>query len=137
MDDNNSRSLDMNEFGKAIKDYKLGFTEQETKALYKYFDVNNDGEIQYDEFLRHIRGPMPACRTKFVMQAFDILDKDGSGWIDITDVKDVYNGSKHPDVISGKKSEDDILLEFLETFETHHNISNSEAPDHVVTKEEF
>lgn len=29
------------------------------------------------------------------------------------------------------------MQEFLETFETHHNISNSEAPDHIVTKEEF
>jgi hypothetical protein len=30
-----------------------------------------------------------------------------------------------------------ILQEFLETFETAHNMRNNEAPDHVVTKEEF
>jgi hypothetical protein len=40
-------------------------------------------------------------------------------------------------VIQGKKTEEDILMEFLETFEVHHNIANSTAPDHVVTKEEF
>ena len=28
-------------------------------------------------------------------------------------------------------------MEFLETFETHHNIRNNEGPDHIVTKEEF
>ena len=28
-------------------------------------------------------------------------------------------------------------MEFLETFETHHNICNSQAPDHIVTREEF
>mmetsp|Transcript_22350 Transcript_22350/g.16819 ORF Transcript_22350/g.16819 Transcript_22350/m.16819 type:complete len:97 (-) Transcript_22350:1567-1857(-) len=28
-------------------------------------------------------------------------------------------------------------MEFLETFETHHNVMNSTAPDHIVTKEEF
>lgn len=28
-------------------------------------------------------------------------------------------------------------MEFLETFEIHHNIVNSTAPDHVVTREEF
>ena len=28
-------------------------------------------------------------------------------------------------------------MEFLETFEVHHNISNSTAPDHIVNKEEF
>ena len=28
-------------------------------------------------------------------------------------------------------------MEFLETFEVHHNIVNSTAPDHIVTREEF
>ena len=32
----------------------------------------------------------------------------------------VYNGTKHPDVISGKKTEDEILGEFLDTFEINH-----------------
>ncbi len=40
-------------------------------------------------------------------------------------------------MIQGKKSEDEILLEFLETFETHHKSANSTAPDHIVTAEEF
>ena len=39
--------------------------------------------------------------------------------------------------MSGKKTEEQILLEFLETFETHHNLRNNTAPDHIVTKEEF
>jgi len=44
---------------------------------------------------------------------------------------------KHPDVISGKKSEDDILKEFLTTFEMAHSIRNNDSPNYVVTKEEF
>ena len=28
-------------------------------------------------------------------------------------------------------------MEFLETFETHHSLRNNNAPDHIVTKEEF
>ena len=49
--------------------------------------------------------------------AFDKLDRDGSGVIDINDIKGVYNARNHPDVKSGKKTEDEILGEFLETFE--------------------
>jgi hypothetical protein len=37
----------------------------------------------------------------------------------------------HPDVKSGKKTEEQILLEFLETFETHHSLRNNGAPDHI------
>lgn len=71
------------------------------------------------------------------MQAFKKLDKDGNGWIDINDVRGVYKANKHPEVISGKKTEDQILQEFLETFETAHSMRNNDAPNYVVTKEEF
>jgi len=72
-----------------------------------------------------------------VMQAFAKLDKDGNGWVDINDVRGVYKGNKHPDVLSGKKTEDQILQEFLETFEVAHSMRNNDAPNYVVTKEEF
>jgi hypothetical protein len=49
----------------------------------------------------------------------------------------VYNAKFHPDVKSGKRSEDEILGEFLETFETHHNTMYGGRRDQTVTKEEF
>jgi hypothetical protein len=52
-----------------------------------------------------------------VRAAFKKIDKDGSGILDINDIKGVYNASRHPEVKSGKKSEDEVLGEFLETFE--------------------
>lgn len=137
MDDNNSRSLDLYEFTKAMKDYMLGFSDTEIRGLFAYFDYDRSGSVDYDEFLRSIRGPLSAQRKKLIAQAFNKLDRDGNGWVDINDIKGVYSAQKHPDVISGRKSEEQVLLEFLETFETHHSIRNNGAPDHVVTKEEF
>jgi Ca2+-binding EF-hand superfamily protein len=137
MDDNNSRSLDKYEFTKAMTDYMLGFTEGEIQKLFAYFDVDRSGDIAFDEFIRAVRGPMNATRKKVVANAFKKLDKDSSGWIDISDIRGVYVANKHPDVISGKKTEDQILQEFLETFETAHAMRNNEAPNYVVTKEEF
>jgi len=58
MDDNNSRSLDKYEFTKAMTDYMLGFTEGEIQKLFGYFDVDRSGDIQFDEFIRAIRGEM-------------------------------------------------------------------------------
>ena len=37
------------------------------------------------------------ARKKIVSQAFSKLDKDGNGWIDLSDVKGVYKADKHPD----------------------------------------
>lgn len=137
MDDNNSRSLDKYEFTKAVTDYMLGFTEGEIQKLFSYFDFDRSGLIEFDEFIRAIRGPMNPNRKKIVAQAFKKLDKDNNGWIDINDIRGVYSANKHPDVLAGKKTEDQILQEFLETFETAHAMRNNDTPNYVVTKEEF
>jgi len=47
------------------------------------------------------------------------MDKDGSGLLDINDIRGTYNAKEHPDVQSGKRTEDEILGEFLDTFEDH------------------
>jgi len=41
-----------------------------------------------------------------VNQAFDKIDKDHSGELTVDDLKGVYNAKNHPDVKSGKKTED-------------------------------
>jgi hypothetical protein len=105
--------------------------------LFKEFDCDNSGEISYDEFIRGIRGPMNSFRKMLVGKAFNIMDKDKSGVIDINDIKGVYNAKFHPDVKAGKRTEDEILGEFLETFETHHNILKNGVRDQRVTKEEW
>jgi len=137
MDDNHSMSLDKYEFSKGMGDFGLGFSEGEIQTVFNYFDANKNGLLEYDEFLRAIRGPMNPARRAIVAKAFAIMDKDGNGYLDYNDIKGVYSASKHPDVISGKKTEQQILQEFLETFEAAHNMRSNEAPDHIVTKDEF
>lgn len=62
MDDNNSRSLDKYEFTKAMTDYMLGFSEGEIQRLFAYFDFDRSGLIEFDEFIRAIRGPLNPSR---------------------------------------------------------------------------
>ncbi len=65
------------------------------------------------------------------------MDKDGNGYLDINDIRGTYSAAKHPDFISGKKTEQQIFQEFLETFDAAHRMRNNNAPDHIVTREEF
>ena len=117
MDDNNSGTIDMGEFKKAIKDFRIDLNDQEIRDVFQHFDRDSSGEIDYDEFVRGVRGPMNSFRQNIVKAAFRKLDKDNSGVIDMNDIKGVYNAQSHPEVKSGKKTEDEILGEFLETFE--------------------
>jgi len=55
------------------------------------------------------------------MKAFSIMDIDKSGILDINDIRQKYNAKMHPDVIAKKRTEDEILYDFLDTFEAHHS----------------
>lgn len=81
---------------------------------------------------------MNTFRKALARKAFDILDKSMSGYLSLDDIKQTYNGKMHPDVKSGKKTEDDILLEFLETFEEHYSQNHpGEKGDGKVTLDEW
>lgn len=137
MDDDNSRTLSEYEFGKACRDFKTGISEENVPILFNMFDINRDGVLSIDEFIMAVRGDMNEKRVAIVEQAFRVIDKDGSGVLDINDIKDSYNASKHPDVVSGKREAESVLVEFLETFETHHNLKEGGQNDGRVTLEEF
>ena len=51
MDDNNSGTLDIQEFWKALCDFRIQISQEECRALFDKFDLNGDGEISYDELL--------------------------------------------------------------------------------------
>ena len=43
----------------------------------------------------------------------------------------------HPDVKSGKKTEEEVLSEFLDTFELHHSLKHPEDKDRKINLAEF
>ena len=74
---------------------------------------------------------MNARRKRLVSMAFNVLDKNGSGEVDPEDIINVYDASKHPDVLAGKRTADEVLREFLDTFDV------GGVKDGKVTREEF
>ena len=103
-----------------MHDFRIGLSKPQCVQVFRLFDRDGSGEISYEEFLRMIRGEMNGFRRKIAERCFKILDKDGSNVIDINDIRQKYNAKQHPDVKSGKKTEDEILSEFLDTFEDHY-----------------
>lgn len=129
-DRDKSGCLSREEFVTACRKIGITLQERELSAL-GAFDANKDGKISYIEFLRAVRGPMNPTRTAVVRKAFDKLDRDGSGVVTVDDLRGRYAVRTHPDVVSGKKSEDEVLAEFLANFE------GVETRDGKVTWEEF
>jgi len=59
---------------------------------------------------------MSSSRKNLILQAFNKLDRDGSGDVTAEDLKGVYSASKHPKYISGQMTEEQVLEEWLKSF---------------------
>lgn len=82
MDDDQSGSLDGQEFAKALSSYRISTDPREHEAIFNMFDPDQNGLIDYNEFLRGMMGEMNSRRTELVQKAFKAIDKDGSGVLD-------------------------------------------------------
>ena len=68
-------------------------------------------------------------RMDLINRAFAKLDYDKSGQITVEDLDGVYDVSKHPKYTSGEWTKDQVLEEFLKTFES------SETTDGIVSNQ--
>lgn len=127
------------EFKKCCSDFGVEIDPQDIESLFKSMDIDQSGEIEFNEFLRVVVGEMSQFRRNLVERAFRTLDFNQDGELDVKEFSNRYNGLAHPEVRSGKKTEAEVLVEFMETFERHHALvaDKTGAKDGKVTLEEF
>lgn len=143
-DDNNSGSLSFEEFSKAVRDFGVNLDPIDVQGLFKSMDLDGSGEIDFNEFLRVVVGDMNPFRKSLVERAFRTLDINQDNNVSLQELAVKYDASNHPDVRQGKKSEEQVLNEFAQTFEIHHALINDKKEsngikrgDGFVSLEEF
>ncbi|KAF0690658.1 Aste57867_17964 [Aphanomyces stellatus] len=121
MDLDGNGHLSMAEFKEAVAPF--GIADVDARILFNYFDMDHSGTLEISEFITGLRGQMNARRLGFVHQSFALMDKDGNGVLEPSDIVEAYDASKHPDVIAGRKTPDQVFREFLDTFDVdgHHD----------------
>jgi Ca2+-binding EF-hand superfamily protein len=137
IDENNSQTIDFEDFKHVCNMYNFGLDENQLKIIFSNFDTENTGEIDYDEFIRTIRGEMNEFRQSLVQKVFDKLDIKKSGEISFKELSSKYNVKNHPDVISGKINEEEALKEFMDTFQETYNYLCGTETNNIITIEEF
>jgi Ca2+-binding EF-hand superfamily protein len=55
MDDDRDRKLSLDEFRKGVEEYGLNFSRSEIDELFRLIDIDHNGNIDYEEFLRKLR----------------------------------------------------------------------------------
>ena len=104
-----NREVDKEEFYFGLKELRVNISKREAEALLDYLDTNDDGYVNYDEFLKGIRGKPNNKRQAFIDKTFLKFDKDGNGKITAADLRGVFNTSMHPKVQCGDMAEDEVF----------------------------
>ena len=98
--------LDENQDGKLqYKEVLKGYTEffgeelaeEETRRIFALVDVDNNGEIDFSEFVTATVNRGALLQDDKLRQAFRFYDKDDSGSISIDEIKDVLGVGKSID----------------------------------------
>jgi Ca2+-binding EF-hand superfamily protein len=137
IDENHDGKLTYLEFSKAMKEQKLDLDDNELKVLFNYFDRNKDGSISNSEFLKSVKGAMNEYRKSLICKVFSRIDVANEGAVEFVDVLNLYNTAKLPAVLEGRKSEEQALNEFKETFEMHHLNFNHGKAEAGISLQEF
>ncbi|XP_055252077.1 calcyphosin-2 isoform X9 [Moschus berezovskii] len=107
--------LDKADFKQALKLFRLDVSENDFESLWLILNSSGNSRADYGEFKRAIIGEMNEYRKSFVRKAFMKLDFNKTGSVSIIDIRKCYCAKKHPQVISGHSTEEEIKSSFLET----------------------
>ena len=103
------------------------------KSIFSLFEINNEGQInnssenkiKYDLLLKSLVGNITIKRRILIQKVFNTFSKEKKNKAMISEIKNKFNASRHPDVIKGIKTENKILGEFLDFLETFREYNNN------------
>ena len=131
IDENSNKKITFDEFEKLFKKYRYDLSPEEINNLFNYFDKDGSGFIDYDKFINGICGNLNKFRKDVLKQVFIKLDDDEKGYITVGQMRKEYNPKEHPLVRQGKRTEDEILAEFLDVLEYHFNLLIEKSDDNL------
>ena len=76
------------------------------------------------------QGELNAKRKECIGLAYNKLDKTKDGKVTLEDIAALYDASKHPEIISKKKTPEQVYTEYMSHWDT-------QIADGIITREEF
>lgn len=87
------------------------------QGILKFYDVDGDGNVSYEEFIRGLRDDLTSRKKNMVEKAFAIMDKDGSKMLSVSDISYRYDVSQNEEFKNGSMTKEEILGQFLDQFD--------------------
>lgn len=136
-DEKKNNKLTPEQFHKYIEDYRIPLTPNDEEKLFNSFNKDRSGDINYNDLIDAVVGQMNDYRRSIVQQVFEKLDSEKTGKVPYDVIRNTYNPAKHPDVLTGVRSAEEMLSRFIDLFEYHFNLLNQNKDVDYATLQDF
>jgi hypothetical protein len=116
----NINAISYGDFIKVLKLQRIELSKEENQDIFDKFSSNNQF-LNFSSFIRNFKKILSSVRLECVEKAFTSLDIDCTEMLSVDDIKLKFNAASHPDVMKNNRSEDDVIVEFLDCFELNYN----------------
>ena len=132
-DRNNSGYISFDNFLTIFQVNYTNISLSDIKSIFALFEKDNkaqittsfDYKIKYDLLIKSLVGNLSLKRRILIQKVFNSFNKDRNEKILITDIKNRFNSARHPDIITGKKTANKVLSEFLDFLQTFREYNNN------------
>ena len=110
--------ISLNDFILVLKIQHLDLDINSAKKVFNMFCIKKGEEsfLDFYSFMRRYKKELNEYKLNIVKEAFSNIDIKGEDKVNLNEIKMRYNATKHPDVLNGKYSEDEKIMEFLDCF---------------------
>ena len=116
-DENNQ--LPINVLSNAFNSIGINLPQNDLNNFFNLLDFSNSGKISLDDIINTIVDPIIDSRKYYIVNKFAKLDTEKKGEVLISLLKEKYNPKGHPDVISGKITEEEAFKQFCYTLDIY------------------
>ena len=132
--------ISLNDFILVLKIQHLNIDINSAKKIFNMFSIIEGDQkfLDFYSFMRTYKKELNEYKLNIVEEIFSKIDTKGEDKINLNVLKMKYDASRHPDVLNGKYSEDEKIMEFLDCFGLCYDIlkfdsemKNEENKDYV------
>ena len=131
----NVSKITLNDFINVLQLEHINFEKKTFDDIFNYFSIKNR-YLDYNRFIRFFKRELNDKKLKIVEKIFLSLkyDTGDNDEIPLTEIKKRYKARRHPEVIMGKKTEDEKIMEFGDGFDINYEITSSEKTNSKIGK---
>ena len=119
-----NQNVSLENFVNLCKNLGINLPQNDIINFFNLLDFSGTGKISIEDIINNILDPISEHRKLYVVNKFAKLDVEKQGEVKVSLLKEKYNPKGHPDIISGKVTDEEIFKQFCYTLDIYCNLRN-------------